>query len=149
MPLMVSNYAKYQKNQMSLFSAIYKKSWFFPSAPPTFAPFPPFLGQIGIFPEKWHHHLKRLMVFYLYAKKYKKRLNGSKDIIWKIERSDWSGAFMNKSREWEFSQIWDLCRKLANHNTLHFRSFQEKSNDSILRRSPKSPFLPIFGPFLP
>ena len=33
-------------------------------------------------------------------KNYKKRLNGSKDIvIWNIERSDWSRAFAPKSRE--------------------------------------------------
>ena len=42
------------------------------TAPSTFAPVCPFWGQIGIFPEKSQHHLKRLMVFYLYAKKYKK-----------------------------------------------------------------------------
>ena len=57
--------------------------------------------------------------------------------------------FCPKSREREFSQISDLHRKLANHNTLHFRTFQAKYNDSILHKSPKSQFLPIFGPFLP
>ena len=93
-------------------------------------------------------YCKRLMIFYLYAKNYKKRLNCSKDIvIWKIERSDWSRAFMNKSREWEFSQIWDLCRKLANHNTLHFKSFLAKTNNSTWCKSPNPPFLPIFRPF--
>ena len=112
--------------------------------------FCPFQGQISIFPEKWHHHLKRLMVFYLYAKNNKKRLNGSKDIvIWKIEQSDWPRAFMNKSREWEFSQIWDLPRKLANHNTLLFRSFLAKTNDSILHKSPKTLFCPFLSPFCP
>ena len=35
-----------------------------------------------------------------------------------------------------------LRRKLANHITLHFRSFLAKSNDSILRKSPKTLFLP-------
>ena len=33
------------------------------------------------------------------------------------------GPFCPKSREREFSQIWDLHRKLANHKTLHFRTF--------------------------
>ena len=50
-----------------------QKSWFFPTALPTFAPFCPFSGQKGIFIEKWQYHLKRLIAFYLYAKKYKKR----------------------------------------------------------------------------
>ena len=40
------------------------------------------------------------MVFYHYAKKYKKPLNGSKDIvILKIKRSDWLRALDHKSRE--------------------------------------------------
>ena len=126
-----------------------EKSWFCPTALPTFAPF---LGQTGIFAEKSQYHLKRLMVFYLYAKKYKKRLNWSKDItlfIWKIERSDWSRAFTHKSQELEFSQIWGLRRKLANQKTLHFRRFLAKTNDSILHKSPKSPFFPFLDPFFP
>ena len=56
------------------------------------------------------------------------------------------GPFCPKSREREFFQIWDLRRKLANHNTLHFRSFLAKSNDSILRKNPKTLFLGLFGP---
>ena len=59
------------------------------------------------------------------------------------------GPFCPKSREREFSQIWDLRRKLANHKTLHFRSFLAKTNDSILRKSPKTLFLGLFGPFFP
>ena len=111
-----------------------QKSWFCLTALPTFAPFCPFLGEKGIFLEKWQHHLKRLMVFYLHAKKYKKRLNGSKvRVIWKIERSDWSRG--------------DLRRKFAKHNTLHFRQFLAKTNDSILRKSQKSLFLDHFCPF--
>ena len=81
-----------------------QKSWFCPTALPTFAPFYPFSGQKGILTEKWQYHLKCLMVVYLYAKNYKKQLNGSKDIlVWKIERSDWSTAFTDKSQEWGFS----------------------------------------------
>ena len=57
--------------------------------------------------------------------------------------------FCPKSREREFSQIWDLHRKLANHNTLHFRSFLAKCNDSILRKSQKTLFLGLFGHFFP
>ena len=127
-----------------------QKSWFCPTALPTFAHFCPFWGQQGIFIQKWHHHLKRLMVFYIYAKKYKKRLNSSKDIvIWRIEQSDCSRAFVNKSWKWEFSQIYDWCRKFANHKTLLFRPFLAKSNDSIFHKSPKTLFLPFCGPFLP
>ena len=57
------------------------------------------------------------------------------------------GPFCPKSREREFSQIWDFHRKLADHKTLHFRSFLAKTNDSILRKSPKTLFLPYFYPF--
>ena len=61
------------------------------------------------------------------------------------------GPFCPKSREREFSQIWDFCRKLANHNTLlHFRPFlATTNNDSMLRKSQKNLFLDLFGPFLP
>ena len=59
------------------------------------------------------------------------------------------GPFCPKYWEREFSHIWDLCRKLANHITLHFRSFLAKTNDSILRKSPKTLFCPFFGPFCP
>ena len=111
----VENSVKYDKKLINrtVFAKTYnepilsniQKSWFCPTAPPTFAPFCTFSGQKGIFPEKWQQHLKRLMVFYLHAKKYKKWLNGSKDIvIWKIEQSDWSRAFAQKSWEWEISQ---------------------------------------------
>ena len=90
------------------------------------------------------------MVFYLHAKNYKKRWNGSKDIvISKIEQSDWSRAFAHKSRELRFSQICDLCRKLANHKTLHFRPFLAKTIDSIFHKSPKTLILPFLGPFCP
>ena len=132
---------------MSQSWAIYKKVDFvhFCSFLPPF-----FWGKQTFFEKKWQHHLKRVMVFYLYAKKYKKWLNGSKDIaIWEIERSDWVRAFRHKSRERDFSQIWGSRRKLANHNALHFRSFLAKTNDSILRKCKKKTFLPIFGPFFP
>ena len=58
------------------------------------------------------------------------------------------GPFCPKSQKREFSQIWDFCRKLANHNTLHFRSFLAKTNDSILHKSQKNLFLGHFCPFL-
>ena len=149
-PLWTRNFMqKIRKIVWANFKKIQKK-WFCPTAPPNFAPFCPFLGQTGIFTKKWHHHLKRLMVFYLYAKNYKKRLKGSKDIaIWKIEWFDWSRAFAHKSREWKFSQTWSLHRKLANHKTLHFRSFLAKTKDSIFRKSPKTLFLGLFGHFSP
>ena len=57
------------------------------------------------------------------------------------------GPFCPKSREREFSEIWDLYR---NHKTLHFRSFLAKTNDSIFRKSPITLFwafiLPNFAP---
>ena len=57
------------------------------------------------------------------------------------------GRFCPKSREREFSQIWDLRRKLANHNKLHFRSFLAKSNDSILRNFVQKPYFWAFSHF--
>ena len=59
------------------------------------------------------------------------------------------GPFCPKSREREFSQIWDLRRKLANHKTLHFMSILAKTNDSILRKSLKTLFWGLFVPFFP
>ena len=57
--------------------------------------------------------------------------------------------FWPKSREREFSQIWDFRRKLANHNTLNFRSFLAKTNDSILHKSPITLLLGLFVVFFP
>ena len=42
-----------------------------------------------------------------------------------------------------------FAQKVSQHHTLHFRSFLAKTNDYILRKCPKSPFSPIFGPFSP
>ena len=61
----------------------------------------------------------------------------------RILQSDWQRAFRPKPREQEFSQIWGLHRKLANYNTLHFRSFLAETNESILHKSPK-PIFPLF-----
>ena len=68
-----------------------------PESPQATEFFGPFSEQKGIFPGKWHQHVKCLMLFYLYAKHYKKWLNGSKVIAnWEIEWSDWLRAFMTK-----------------------------------------------------
>ena len=65
--------------------------------------------------------LKRGMVFYLYAKKYKKRSNGSKDIaIRRIEQSGWSKGEMPISRKPDFSQTCGFRRMIENHNILPF-----------------------------
>ena len=80
-PLLVSNLMQNIKQMYWANLEQYIKKLFFPTALPTFAPFCPFLGEKCIFSEKW----QRLMVFYLYAKKYKKRLNGSKDSNLKIK----------------------------------------------------------------
>ena len=57
------------------------------------------LAQILLFSKKKYlHHLKRIMVSYLYAKKYKKQLNGPKDLaVSEIKRFYWSRAFTHKS----------------------------------------------------
>ena len=82
-------------------------------------------------------------------KKYGKRSNSSKDIaVWEIERSDWSRAFKDISREQEFSRTCGFCRKLANQKRLRFMPFLVKTNGWIFCQSPKNIFLPFFGPFL-
>ena len=69
--------------------------------------------------------------------------------VQKLNFCPFLGPFGPKSREREFSQVWDLRRKLANHNTLHFRSFLAKTNDSILRKSKKKAyFCQFLDPFL-
>ena len=86
------------------------------------------------------------MVFYLYAKNYKKRSNGSKDIaIRRIERSDWSKGEMPISREADFSQTCGFHRMIENHNIFRFKPFLATSNDSILHKSPKTLILGTFG----
>ena len=106
----------------------------------------PNLGQIWFFSKNSLHHLKRVMVFYLYAKKNKKRSNGSKDIsIWRIELSDWSRGQMPISREPDFSQTCGFRRMIENHNIFHFKPFLATSNDPIFHKSPKTLFLGTFG----
>ena len=86
------------------------------------------------------------MVFYLYAKDYKRWLNGSKDTAnTKIEQSYWLRGFEPKSREPEFSRTWGLHRKLDNNKMLHFWPFIAKTNYSNLRKSSKTLILGTFG----
>ena len=121
----------------------------FSNCPPTFAPFCPFWGKLAFFQKSDNIILNVLWYSIIMQKLIKNDWMVKKlRVIWKIERSDWSRAFTYKSREREFSQKWGMRRKLANHNMLHFRSFLAKTNDSILLKSPKSPFLPILDPFL-
>ena len=75
--------------------------------------------------------------------------DGQTDRLQKPYFCDFLGPFCPKSQEREFSQVWDLRRKLANHKALHLKSFLAKSIDSILRKSPKTLFLGIFSPFSP
>ena len=94
--------------------------------------------------------MKHVMVSYLHAKNYRKRSNGSKDIaVWEIERSDWSRAFKDISREQEFSRTCGFRRKLVNHKTLRFMPFLAKTNGWIFCQSPKTLFLPFLDPFCP
>ena len=65
-----------------------------------------------------------------------------------VQKAHFWTLFSHKSREREFSQIWGLRRKLANHKTLHFRPFLAKTNNSIFpQKSQKLYFCP-FCPFL-
>ena len=109
-----------------------------------FAQFGP--NMIFFSSKKSLHHLKHVMVFYLYAKNYKKRSNGSKDIaIRRIERCDWSRGKMLISRELEFYQTCGFRRMIEKHNSFHFRPLLAKTNDSILQKSPKTLILGTFG----
>ena len=86
------------------------------------------------------------MVFYLYAKKYKTRSNGSKDMaIRRIEQSDWLRGQMPVSRELEFSQTCGFRRMIEKHNGFHVRPLLAKTNDSILHKSPKPLIWGTFG----
>ena len=104
-----------------------------------------FWAKIWFVSKKSLHHLKCVMLFYFYAKNYKKRSNGSKDIIWRIELSDWSRAKMPISRKPDFSQTCGFRRMIENHNIFHFKPFLATSNDSILHKSPKTLILGTFG----
>ena len=48
-----------------------------------------------------------------------------------------------------FSQACESCTMISNHDVHHFRPFPAKTNDSILRKCSKTPFLVHFGPFWP
>ena len=49
----------------------------------------------------------------------------------KILQSDWLRAFWPISQEQDFSQIWDLCRNIANNINFHYRTTSVKINDQI------------------
>ena len=109
-------------------------------------PFCQIWAKQDFFSKKSLHHLKRVMVLYLYAKNYKKRSNGSKNItIRRIKLSDWSRAKMPISREPDFSQTCGFRRMIENHNIFRFKPFLATSNDSIFHKSPKTLFLGTFG----
>ena len=69
-------------------------------------PFCPFLGQMRIFTKKWLHHHKHAMVFYLYAKNYKK----TEKINEPFPRKQWKCLFLDK-----FGHFWakqEFSRKI-------------------------------------
>ena len=123
-----------------------QKSWVFSTALPTFGPFCP-KSREREFSQIWDLHRKLASHNTQHFRPFLAITNAS--ILRKSSKTlylPYFCPFCPKSREREFFQIWDLRRKLANHNTLHFRSFLAKSNDSILHNSPKTLFLGLFGP---
>ena len=94
----------------------------------------PNLGQKEIFQEKLLHYPKRVMVFHLYTKKYKKRSNGSIDIaITRIEQSDWSkvlGVHILKTRFFPKNPALSL---FCIYGPLTSCKISEKTNESIPR----------------
>ena len=122
-----------------------QKSWFFPTAPPTFAPFCRFWGQIVIFSQKWNIILKHLIVFYLHAKQYKKWLNGSKDSNLTIKHAIFEilpnfapifrGEGVEIEKKWSISIRKYISRAIQIWNQI-FKIFSSCVG-----------YLPIFGPF--
>ena len=67
-------------------------------------------------------------------------------------QSDWLRKFWPISQEPEFSQIWDLCRNIANNINFHYRTNSVKINDKMFQYIQTTLFLahfwsifPIFG----
>ena len=138
---------------MRQFWAIYKKADFFQLLHPLLALFALNLRERE-FSQIWDLHRKLAKHKTLHFRSFLAKTNDS--IMRKIPKTlflpyfcPFLCPFCRKSREREFSQIWDFHRKLANHKTLHFRTFLAKTNHSILLKSPKTLFLGHFGPFLP
>ena len=56
-------------------------------------------------------------------------------------------TFWHISQEPEFSQIWDLCRNIANNILFHYRTNSVKIKDKTFQYIQKTLFLAIFDPF--
>ena len=56
-------------------------------------------------------------------------------------------TFWHISQEPEFSQIWDLCRKIANNILFHYRTNSVRIKDKTFQYIQKTLFLAIFDPF--
>ena len=122
-PLMPFNFMQnIKKNMMSLFWAIYKKVDFWTK------------NQ-----QKWRKSAKWEFFWKMVPSNFMRNMKKSNETILSNIQKSWffptaPPTFGPKSRKREFSQIWDLHRKLANHKTLHFRSFLAKTNDSIFAK---------------
>ena len=133
---------------MTQFCAKVQKPYFWAFISPDFAPI--FRGE-GVEIEKNcpHQSESTFHQLFKYEIRFSKSLAVVLDIaiLCQVQKSyfcPFLGPFCPKSREREFSQIWDFCRKLANHNTLHFKPFPATTNDSVLHKCSKSPFLDPF-----
>ena len=62
-----------------------------------------------------------------------------------MKQYDWLSSFAQYLAKQEFSQTYGLCTTHPSHNVQHFRLFPAKSNDSILRKCWKSPFLALIA----
>ena len=63
----------------------------------------------------------------------------------RILQSHWLRGFWAINRELDFSQTWYFRRMIEKHNSFHFRTLLAKTNDSILRKCPKTLILGTFG----
>ena len=105
-------------------------------------------ASLGMTTPKCRTQLLPFMDVYLHAKNQSEISTTSGDTSnQRILQSDWPRALWAITREPEFSQTCGFREKSDNNSTLHFRPFPAKTNDSILRKSQKSPFLGHFGHF--
>ena len=129
----------------------------FSNCPAHFCSILPFLGETGIFPEKWQHHLKRLMVFYLYAQNYKKQLNGSKDSNLTIKQflkycqtlHPFLGVKEWKSRKKLSTSIRKYISRAIQIWNQIFKIFSSCVGYRHLKNVTVKGYLPIFEPFFP
>ena len=132
-----------------------QKSWFFSTAPPTFAPFCPFLGKRAFFQKSDNIILNVLWYSIFMQKNIKNSWMVQKIVIWKIE---WFFKYCPNLHPFLGMKEWTY-RKMVNINLkVHFKSYWNMKSDfqnpwQLCRITEFTKchrgYLPIFGPFFP